>query len=238
MQYWMDTTETIPNGLGFAHFDALHLSWLGAGAVLCVVCCLIYRRLSPAGRKRMRHAMAAVILAGELCKNLLLVLGGRFLPDYLPLQLCSVNIYIIAFHALRSNRVLDNFLYCVCVPGALAALLFPTWVRLPFLNFMHIYGFTMHILLTAYPIMLLSGGDIRPDIRQVPKALGLLALLAAIALAANLALGTNFMFLMYAESGNPLLLFEDRFGSHLVGFPVILTAVIALMYLPTLLKRK
>ena len=41
---------------------------------------------------------------------------------------------------------------------------------------------------------------------------------------------TNFMFLMRAGEGNPLKLFE-RFGSHLLGYPVLLAAVFAVMYL-------
>ena len=35
----------------------------------------------------------------------------------------------------------------------------------------------------------------------------------------NLLLDTNFMFLMYAEPGNPLLLFEQYLGHHLWGLP-------------------
>ena len=28
MQYFMDTTETVPDGVGFSHFGMLHLIWL------------------------------------------------------------------------------------------------------------------------------------------------------------------------------------------------------------------
>ena len=38
------------------------------------------------------------------------------------------------------------------------------------------------------------------------------------------------MFLMRAGEGNPLKLFE-RFGSHLLGYPVLLAVVFAVMYL-------
>lgn len=54
----------------------------------------------------------------------------------------------------------------------------------------------------------------------------------------NLLLDTNYMFLMYAPDGNPLAWFQDRFGSHWVGFPVLLAAVGGLMYLPVLRRRK
>jgi len=43
---------------------------------------------------------------------------------------------------------------------------------------------------------------------------------------------------MEAEQGNPLYVFEQIFGSHLVGFPILITAVLVLMYVPMELYRK
>ena len=37
MKYWFDTVETIPGGLGFSHYDGMHLAWLAGGAVFLVV---------------------------------------------------------------------------------------------------------------------------------------------------------------------------------------------------------
>ena len=42
----------------------------------------------------------------------------------------------------------------------------------------------------------------------------------------NLLLDTNYMFLMYADPGNPLYLFEQMWGNHLYGFPILITAVL------------
>ena len=41
----------------------------------------------------------------------------------LPLHLCSINIIFIAIHAWKPGKMLDNFLYGICIPGAVAALL-------------------------------------------------------------------------------------------------------------------
>ena len=35
--------------------------------------------------------------------------------------------------------------------------------------------------------------------------------------------------MIYAEKGNPLYWFEQNWGSHLYGFPVLIAAVIAVM---------
>ena len=46
------------------------------------------------------------------------------------------------------------------------------------------------------------------------------------------------MFLMYAEPGNPLLIFEHLLGHHLLGVPVLGTVFIGLMYLILYVCRK
>lgn len=182
--------------------------------------------------------MAAAIVLDEIWKMFWLTVGGRYLPDYLPLHLCSINIILIAIHAWKPSKMLDNFLYGVCIPGAMAAMLFSSWTSLPPLNFMHLHSFTIHILLITYPVMLTVGGDIRPDWRMLPKCILFTLCMAVPVYLVNLALDTNFMFLMYAEEGNPLLIFEELFGNHLFGIPVLATVFVGIMYLILYLCRR
>lgn len=230
MQYFLETVDTIEPGRGFTHFSGSHLLWIGIMVAFVVALSVTYRRKDTKTREKWRKGIAIAILLDELWKMFWLTVGGNYTLDYLPLHLCSVNIILIAIHAWRPGGTLGNYLYTVCVPAALAALLFPSWTPLPVLNFMYLHSFTVHILLAAYPIVLTVGGDIRPDWRKLPASL-LLALCMAVPIYGfNLAFDTNFMFLMYAEAGNPLLLFEDLMGHHLWGVPVLGGAAVALMY--------
>ena len=232
MKYLLATTGTIENGAGFAMFDACHLTWLTGFVVFAVLCCLLYRRLSPGGRRWMRIIMAALIVADEGLKMVTLLIGGNFTVNYLPLHLCSINLFLIAWHAFRPSPALDNYLYVACVPGALAALLFPSWTALPPVSLMHIHSFTFHMLLACYPLMLLVGGDLRPQLRMLPKVAVLLACLVAVAATANEILGTNFMFLSYASKSNPLYWFEKHMGDHLWGYALLVPLLVAGMYAP------
>lgn len=238
MKYFMDTVETIEEGAGFSLFGATHLTWLAVAAVVITANCLWYRKLGTVGRDRWNKTMAILLVANELIKNVFLFIGGRFLPDYLPLHLCSINIFLIALHAWRPSEMLSNFLYTVCIPGAMAALLFPSWTELPVLNFMHLHSSTVHIQLVMYPLVLAVNGVLKPSAKGIPKCLLLLVILAAVALISNLIFDTNFMFLMNAEPGNPLYQFEQAFGSHLIGFPILISVVLAVMYVPMGLYRK
>lgn len=235
---FLQTIETIPEGRGFPLFGKLHLIWLLVFVLMAVGCSIWYRKLGQDSRRRWRRIVAALMIADELFKIIVLVIGHNYNFTYLPLHLCSINIFLILWHAIKPNRLLGNFLYTVCIPGAMAALLFPSWSSLPITSGMHIHSFTVHILLALYPIVLTAAGEIRPTLRQLPLCLGLLAVLAAFAYGVNVLLDTNFMFLMYAEEGNPLAWFGANWGSHLLGFPVIMAGVILVMYLPIVLCRR
>ena len=236
MKYLLATTGSIEKGVGFEMFDACHLIWLAAFVFFTVVCCLIYRRLEPRGRRWMRIIMAGGIVADEVLKMAVLFIGGNFTKNYLPLHLCSVNLFLIAWHAFRPSKVLDNYLYVACVPGALAALLFPSWTALPPTSLMHIHSFTFHMMLACYPLMLLVGGDIRPDLKTIPGVVALLACLAGIAAIANAILDTNYMFLSYASKSNPLYWFEKNMGDHLWGYAVLALLLILGMYAPQIAR--
>ena len=237
MRYFLDTVDTVPEGVGFSHFDMLHLGWLALFAITVVVCCIWYRKMGTKGRKLWKKTVALLIVLDEVFKMAMLFVGNRYTLGYLPLHLCSINIFIITFHAWKPTKTVGSFLYTVCIPGALAALLFPSWADLPIVNFMHIHSFTVHILLALYPIVLTASGEIEVKIKAVPKCLLLLLGMAIPIYIFNMIFDTNFMFLMRADEGNPLKFFEQLWGNHLLGFPVIITAIILVLYVPVELYR-
>jgi len=229
VEHFLDTAETIGAGYGFELFSLHHFTWLAVFLAVVIACCKLYRKCGVEKRGQWRKRVAVLIVGDELFKVVMLLIGGNFMMKYLPLHLCSINIFLILLHAWRPSKLLGNFLYLVCIPGAIAALLFCTWAMLPSFNFMYIHSFTVHILLALYPIMLTAGGDLRPQIREFPKCVALLAAMAIPIYIVNLLCDTNFMFLMYAEEGSPLLWFEEHLGSHLLGYPVLMAAVLVVM---------
>lgn len=238
MKHFGDCSETIPDGLGFEHFDEVHLLWLGIFAAFTVIFSLIYRAVGADARRYMRYAFAALLVADELFKIIGLASHGNYTAGYLPLHLCSINIFIIAIYALRPSKLLGNFLYIICIPAALAALIFPNWTNMPLTNFMHIHSFTVHILLAAIPIILTAAGEIKPSVKYLPGCLAILLIGGAVALTFNLIFGTNFMFLMEAPEGNPLYWFAQHTPSHLIGYPVIIAGVFIVMLAPFELARR
>ena len=232
MKYFLETTETISADVGFTHFGTLHLVWLAAFVSICIISILWYRKQCEPRRTIWKRSVAVLLLLDELFKVVMLLIGGRYTAAYLPLHLCSINIFVITLHAWKPSKIVGGYLYTVGIAGALAALLFPSWTKLPLMNFMHLHSFTIHILLALYPITLFASGEIKPEIKKIPQYLLFLVGMAIPIYFINLALDTNFMFLMQADEGNPLAIFEQLWGNHLLGFPVIIAGVLIVMYVP------
>lgn len=235
---FLDTVETINEGVGFSLFGKTHLIWIFAFVVLAISIPLIYRKLSVKARNIMRVTVAALILLDEVWKWVFLLIGNRYEHGYLPLHLCSINVFLVAFHIFKQPKVINNFLYTICIPAGIIALLTPSWTALPPANFMHIHSFSIHILLALYPLMLTVGGDIKPELKMAPKCLLLLLGMAVIVLGINFLCDTNFMFLMRTDDISFLVLFENIFGAHQWAFPILFPIVMGVMYLPIIIINK
>ena len=180
----------------------------------------------------MRTVLGVYIFLQETVKNLVLIFLGEFGWGYLPFHLCGINILLIAFDIIKETKVVRSFLYYFAIPGAALALLFPNWTDMPVWNFFHIHSFTIHILLVLYPLLLVTTNQVSTDLKSALRGTALLVAMAIPVYFLNLLWGTNFMFLMEPDSGNPLEMFETLLGSHLWGFPILLPVVILVMYVP------
>lgn len=229
---FFETKDSIPEGLGISTFGITHLIWLFSFAVICVAWAIIYAKLSTRQRNIAIKVLGWFIIFLEMSKNVVVVVLRDFDPGYLPFHLCGINILLICFDLFKQTKIVRNFLYYFCIPGALLALLFPNWTMLPCMNFFSINSFLIHGVLVMYPVLLVASGELMPSIKMMPKCILLLAAMAVPIYFMNLAWDTNFMFLMSPETGNPLGLFEKYLGSHLWGFPILLPLVMFIMYIP------
>ncbi len=243
MTYFWETVESLKadkiKDVGFARFGNTHAMWLLVTLFVCIAVCVIYKQLNPRGRTHARRLVAALIVLDEIFKVVSLLSLDAFTAKYLPLQLCTINIFIIAIHSIKPTRTLDNFLYAICIPASIFPLMIPSWTELPLANFMHLHSFTVHILLLLYPLMLTVGGDIVPEVKYIPRSLALLLPMAVAAYIVNMnTKGTNFMFLKSPSDIPVLTIFRDLCGNHLVGFPFLIAAVLAVMYVPAAVVRR
>lgn len=220
-------------GAGFGLFSPWHFLWLLLCASASALLCLLYRRGDGRRRRVLALSTAAAAAGAELLRTLALAAAGLYGVGWLPLHLCTLAAWLTLLHALRGGRLLGQFLYAFCMPGALAALLLPDWARYPPLHFMTACAFLFHTAVAAYVLMLLFGGALRPEPPALPACLGLMLTLALPVGLFDRLTGTNYMFLNWPPEGTPLAWFAflGRPG-YLLGYLPLAAAVWAPLYLP------
>lgn len=228
-----------PEAEGFGLFSAVHGIYLAAAALSALLLCLFYRRSGAENRRRLRLVLASSALALELLRAVLLMISGNYTIGRLPLHLCAIAVYLSFFHALRGGRLTGQFLYAFCMPGALAALLFPDWSYYPGLHFMTVCSFALHILVFCTILMQVAGRDIRPDIKSLPQCLGIMLAIGIPVYVFDILTNTNYLFLNWPSPGSPLELFAflGRPG-YLLGYIPLIAGVWIILYLPFVLKNK
>lgn len=165
--------------------------------------------------------------------------AGEYGVGRLPLHLCTMSVYLAAYHALFGGELAGQLLYAFAMPGAVCALVFPDWCGYPAFSFLSASSFLLHILLAVYPIMLTVGGDIAPDIRRAPRLLGILLTVALPVFIFDRATGTNYMFLNRPAPASPLEWFAalGRPG-YLIGYIPLLAIVWGIIYAPFIGKKR
>ncbi len=234
MDYFLVFDRDLLPESGLKAFGVGHFGWLAFAVLLCFLLCRRYRHAPAARRSALRYAVAALILLCELTRQICLRTAATPVVYTLPLHLCSLSVYLAAWHSLRPSPFTGELLYCLSMPGAVCALLFPDWLYYPAGNLLSISAFLGHILLLAFPAMLTAGGDIVPDGKRLPKCFACLACTAAVLYVFNQCFGTNFMFLSYPSPDSPLEWFAVKLGNpgYIAGYLPLIAAVWLLLYLP------
>lgn len=99
MNHFLDTVDTIPDGFGWNYYSSVHLAWLAGFLCFAMGSAVLYRSLTKEKRTVMQRVYAILLICDELFKDIGLLIGGNFQPAYLPLHLCSINIFLIAYFA-------------------------------------------------------------------------------------------------------------------------------------------
>ena len=231
--------EIAPDYVFFKLFGPLHLAVTAIFILIIVVGMYFYKKLDDGGRQKFLNVLTVLLVLNEVSKHIILLATGQWGVEQIPLHLCRINIFVCLWHTIKRDEISAEILYAVCAPGALIALLMPTWNNLPLWNAISMNSNSVHVFLLMYPLLLIAGG-FRPSVKRLPKVSLVLICEAVPIFFINKLLDTNFFYINGTEN-NPLLIFlAGIFGEELyiLGLPVILAFVWAAMYLPWYLAEK
>ena len=242
MNPYLATKYTVPDGYGHPLFSLPHIFSLIFTGVAIIFLSSLYREKDEKGRLMIRRVLALLLLLDEIVKDANAIVTGQWNWNLLPLHLCSVNIFIIAYEAFTDSDVAKNYLYGICIPASISALIFPSWMTvLPYFSLMSMHSWSVHALLFIYPVLLLSGGFI-PSWHVFFKAKVIIPFLTFLTFDYffNYAFGTDFFFLRNGGEDNPLSFFESILpdGLYLALILILLILMVSVMYFINYLVKK
>ena len=152
-------------------FGTVHLIELALSALFLLCMVWWYRRSTPRIRRHILVGVTAALLADEAALLLGMACTGQWNWSYLPLHLCSINVFVCLYNTLTDRSWCKEELYALCIPGAALALLCPSWRDVPgWFTLINLHSVSIHALLVLYPVLLVAGGY-RPSVRRVPQVL-------------------------------------------------------------------
>lgn len=237
--YFFATQSELPADVGFSLFGPAHLAWIACTVLGTALGLLVLR-----GRPR---AQAITARAGAVLAVLLVALlelwswwSGDFSVWSLPLHLCDMTPFLLLLFELTGWDWTGQTLYCLCLPGSVAALLFPNWTMFPLWNVVNLQGFLLHALLIFCPLLEVMRGKLKPRFSHMWKAWAFLAVVVPLIYLFNRKFGTNYFFVNAGSPGSPLEWLIRRMGNpgFLLGYGAIALVVTTGMYLPRLFRRR
>lgn len=238
--YFFTYESGLPQGVGFSLFGTGHLCWL-AGIALALLLLTVLFLQQPAYRQRKwARILALVLCLLVVLEKVLLAVTGRLTVYSLPLHLCELAPFFFLIFSQWNWDWLGQVIYTLCLPGAVAALLFPDWSAYPLWNLMSLNSFLVHGLLILFPVWQLAMGTIRPRLTAIWKPLVFLAVITPPIWWFNRVYGANYFFLNTASPNSPLALLRDLTGPvwYLPAYGLLAVAVMVVLLLPWRRRRE
>lgn len=240
-RYFFSYISEIPDTLHNTLFSLPHFLSLGMVICLWAILTLTFKDKSTEAKWRFLTLISLVLPLIECMQIMWYSAIGQFSWGYsLPLHLCSLMCFILPIMSITRNRLLQEYAYAMGLAPALMALITPDIYYYPSFSFIYIMAMLGHGIICFIPIFLIFGMGFRPDIRKLPKVIGMLILFALLITPINFITDGNYFFLRYPAPGSPMQTFADLVGSP--GY-LILTFLFgcllwALMYLPFIITKK
>ena len=196
----------------FTHFCPEHIGMLVFIAAATAAGLLLVRRSSEKAALRAALGLSIAALAGELVQDVLLVREGYNVPEFLPLHLCNLGLFVNILASVTRGRV--------------RAFLAEVWSPVSMLCF-----FT-HSLIVFVPLVFLVRNNVHVSFKHFWYSYLFLTLVTPPIYFIDRRFSVNYFFLMYPTKDSPLEWIFDITGEKLypAGLIFLVTVMLLIVY--------
>jgi hypothetical integral membrane protein (TIGR02206 family) len=223
----------MPPGPTFVLFGAAHVWALVLMTAVAIALPLAARRAGPAVVHAVALLLAALLLVQEAVDVALQL--ARFGPSVqlLPLHLCSLAVLVTAWTLVTRNLRVFEVAYFWALAGTTQALATPD-VRQGYPDPAFLFFFAGHGLVVVGVVYATLALGLRPTAMSIVRVALITLALAVVVLGVNLALGTNFLYLMAKPAGASLLDWLGPWPWYWLGLVAVALVSFAVLYAPFL----
>lgn len=243
MSYFWTFESDLPSGMGVETFSSTHIIVLILSVIIIYFIIQLYHKQAVFGRRNIKMTIVALLIMLYFSRWIWCAFFGDFsffLNLMLPLHICSVSAIMGTAAVFSNNRLFQEFMYGISLPGGLVAMANPNLGPYPLLSFNFVEYTLTHLLLILLPLLFVFGDSLNPDIKSLPHSIYLAAPFIGIAFWVNQTIGSNYMFLNQIETGTILVLFDKWLGTpgYLIAVLGSIVIVWAVLYAPYEISRR
>lgn len=224
----------------FIMFSTVHLSVLIVIAFLVITLYWQRRNLQEnvARLKMLERFFALSLLAMDIGYHIWLISTGRWgLDDALPLELCSISLFVSIILLLTGNRHLIDFVIFAGIGGALQALATPVLdMDFPHFRFFHFFYTHAGIILTGLYFVWVRGYE--PTFKGVLKTMLIINAILPIILTVNWLFDGNYMFLRMKPRNGSLLDFLGPYPWYILSLEAVAFILFTVIWLSLRKKER
>ena len=235
MNRLFDAQSSIP-------FTAYSLSHIITLVILAVLAALLYLfraqlRKDRSGRT-VRIGLILILACSEISLNAWYVWQDRYnAKDTLPLELCTISLYLSVFMLIFNSRRLLQIVYFIGIGGAMQAMLTPA-LDYGFPHYRFIEFFAAHIAIILAVLYMVWVEQCRPTLKSIFLTMGFLNLLLIVVGSINFLTGGNYMFLARKPETASLLDVLGPYPWYLLSLEVVAFVLFLLLYLPIAISNR
>ncbi len=225
-----------PVGFFLKAYDAMHLSAILVFLAAIASGIIFRKRLRESKYEKLfRYTITIITIVFEIVFNIwrVAVQGASILSELLPLDLCTISLYLCFALNFTKKRWIFSLVYFYAI-GALSSILFPGMGGFGINHFRYYHYFLNHIYIVFTAVYFVSVHKYKITFEDTVRAAGVLILMASFVIIFDYFLNANYMYLMQKPDSMSPLDFFGGWPEYLIGLTLISLASFVVVYIPWL----